>query len=112
MSYSLVNQSAIQKDPRKLAFLSPRMPVIRYKELTEIYHRNLTIIAVEKVVNMLNCVLLPASCIHHDRRRPDRRMMLHGRTYYIFEIDDVTELEWAKYRTMCAQEEVNENLRR
>lgn len=99
MQTSLVDQTQLQKDPRKLAFKYPRMPVIRYKELTESYHRSLTIVAAEQVSKMFGCVLLPAPCVHHDRRRPDRRMMIHGRTYYVFEADDITDLEWAKYQT-------------
>lgn len=98
---SLVDPNQLQKDPRKLAFKFPKMPVIRYKELTEIFHRSLTIIAVEKVVKMLGCVLMPAPCVHHDRRRADRRLMIHGRTYYVIEIDEVTDLEWAKYQARC-----------
>lgn len=94
---SLVDRSKISRDPRKLAYLYPSMPVRRYKELTEDYHRSMTLAAIEQVARMMHCVLMPASCIHHDRRRPDRRMQLHGRTYYVVEIDDVTELEWAKY---------------
>jgi hypothetical protein len=100
MLHSLVDRTAMKRDPRKLAFLYPKMPVKRYKELTEDYHRKMALMTVEQVTNMFDCVLLPASCIHHSRRVSERRLLLHGKTYYVYFRDDVTELEWAKYQAL------------
>lgn len=100
MLHSLVDRTAIKRDPRKLAYLYPKMPVSRYKELTEEFHRRVSIVAVERVVAMFQSVLLPASCVHHARRKSDQRLLLYGKTYYVFNQDDVTELEWAKYQAL------------
>lgn len=98
---TLVNLDQIQRDPRKLPYLYPKMPASRYKELSETYHRCLTILALEKVSAMFGAVLIPSSCVHHDRRRADRRIMVHGRTYYVMDETEVTPLEWAKYKAIC-----------
>jgi len=106
MTYSLVDAEKLRRDPRKLAFLYPKMPVIRYKQLTEDYHRNITLMTAEKIADMFGAVLLPSSCVHHSRRRPDRRLMIYGRVYYVREMDDVTEMEWEKFR--CTVQEMRE----
>lgn len=103
LSMSLVTDEKLRRDPRKLAYLYPRMPVIRFKELVEDYHRSVTIRTVEQVAEMFGAILVPASCVHHKRRRPDRRVMIYGRTYYVFERDEMTDLEWAKYRELCGE---------
>jgi len=103
MTYSLVDAEKLRRDPRKLAYLYPKMPVIRYKQLTEEYHRGITLLTAEKIADMFGCVLIPSSCVHHSRRHPDRRVMIYGRGYYVRETEDVTDLEWEKFR-LFAQE--------
>lgn len=52
---------------------------------------------------MVGCRLLPSSCVHHRRRDPQRRVTLHGRSYYLVAAEDVTELEEAKYQAICQE---------
>lgn len=89
-----------RKDPRKLAYLYPKMPVIRYKQLTERYYHDLTLEALTKAVQALGGYLVPASCVHHRRRDPDRRIFIFGRAYYAIHGDEITELEMAKYQAI------------
>lgn len=103
MNLSLVKPETLQKDPRKLPYMYPKMPVIRYKELSEQYHRTLTLQAAEQIGAMFGAVLVPSSCINHKRRRADRRMMIYGRTYYVLERDELTDVEWAKYTAVTAE---------
>lgn len=98
---SLVADAKIERDPRKLAYLYPKMPLRRYKELVDEYYRNLTLRAAEQLAHMSGCVLLPSACVHHRRRDPARRMMLFGRTYYSVPEEELTELEQAKYLILC-----------
>lgn len=107
MPLSLVDSNRLKKDPRRLAYLYPKMPVGRYKELTEDYHRSITIQTMEHISAMFDAVLLPASCVHHKRRRPERRILLYGRSYYVFDVEDLTDLERAKYRALCASETIS-----
>lgn len=101
MTLSLVDQSKLEKDPRKLAFLYPRMPASRYKEKTEEYYRQLCLQRIEAVARMHDSLLVPAPCIHHKRRDPKRRLTVFGRTYYVIPEDELTRLEEAKYRAAC-----------
>lgn len=101
---SLVADAKIERDPRKLAYLYPSMPLRRYKELVDEYYRNLALRAAEQMAQMSGCVLLPSACVHHKRRDPARRLMLFGRTYYSVPEDEMTELEHAKYQSFCMAE--------
>lgn len=100
-SLSLVPSKSIAKDPTKLAYLYPRMPVGRYKEQTDTYYRAMTIRAVEEALKPFGAVLIPSKCVHHKRRDPERRIMIYGRTYYTVQADTMTDLEAAKYAIMC-----------
>lgn len=82
------------RDPRKLAYLCPRLPLWRYKEIVEDWHRAAAIRAAEEVARMFGAYLLPASCVHHKRRRSDRRLMIYGRNYYVMQ--ELTALERQK----------------
>lgn len=104
MSLSLVDREKLSKDPRKLVFLFPKLPLVRYKSMAEDYHRGVTVLAAERIASMFNSVLLPSTCVHHSRRRPERRLMLYGRTYYIVERDLLTPTEWKKYQEICKEE--------
>lgn len=97
----LVNPNKLKKDPRKLPYLYPNMSVYRYKDQTEEFYRLYVLHLIEKMAQMFDCVLLPSSCVHHRRRNADRRIMIFGRSYYITHINNLTDLEWEKYRIMC-----------
>ena len=101
MSLSLVPKNLIDKDPTKLAYHFPQMPVGRFKQRTDGYYRARTIKAVEDTLALVGAVLLPSSCIHHKRRDPSRRTVLYGRTYYVVAETDMTDLEWEKYKCIC-----------
>lgn len=103
-SYSLVNRRRIERDPRKLAYLYPNMPVGRFKQAVDDYYRNVTVKTIEDVVHMVGLKLVPASCVHHKRREADKRIHILGRTYYVRDPADLTPLEMEKYRAICAGE--------
>lgn len=105
---SLIDRSRLQRDPRKLAYLYPRMPVTRYKAQTEEYYHDITIKTVEDVAKMAGLVIVPASCVHHKRREASKRIFLFGRSYYVRKIEDLTPIELAKYKEQCTPiQEVN-----
>ena len=97
-SLSLVQPERIARDPRKLAYLYPNMPVSRYKAQVDEYYRLTCLAALEQVAKMQNAKLIPASIIHHRRRDTARRITLFGRAYYVIDDDDLTDLEIEKYR--------------
>lgn len=108
---SLVANSRIE-DPRKLPYLFRKMPAIRYKELSEEYYRTKSLQAVEEAAQMGGMIVVPSICVHHKRRQADRRISLLGRTYYLLREDEMTDLELAKYRSLCVErEDANEQLR-
>lgn len=98
--HSLVDQTKLDKDPRKLPYFYPRMPAIRYKQLSEDYYHALTLKAIEQAAKALNGYIVPAICVHHRRRHPERRISIFGRVYYAIPADDITELELAKYKAI------------
>lgn len=53
--------------------------------------------AAENVAEMFGAVVVPAPVFNHKRRRPERRIMIFGRTYYVVSPDDLTDMEQAKY---------------
>lgn len=101
---SLVADEKIEKDPRKIAFLYPKMPVGRYKKLVDEYYRNRTLRAAEQIAKKFGSILIPASCLHHRRRNPDLRLMVLGRAYYCIQEDDLTDLEKIKYQYVCTEQ--------
>lgn len=98
--FSLVRPEQISRDPRKLAFLNPKMPARTYKKRTDEYYRLICIRILERMAGMNNEILLPASCVHHRRRDPERRLLAFGKNYYVFSANELTEIEWMKYRQM------------
>lgn len=98
---SLVSHDRIQKDPRKLAYLYPKMPVGRYKEQTDEYYRLMALKSAEDTAKASNALLVPSTCLHRRRRDPQRRVMLFGRTYYVVPQDDLTEMDLEKYKLAC-----------
>lgn len=100
------------RDPRKLPYLYRTMPASRYKELSEDYYRTKSLEAVEEAAQIGGLIVVPSACIHHKRRQADRRISLLGRTYYLLREDEMTDLELAKYRSLCIErEDANEQLR-
>ncbi|WP_298737657.1 hypothetical protein [uncultured Chitinophaga sp.] len=100
---SLVANEKIERDPRKLAYLYPKMPVGRYKDLVDEYYRNTTLRAAEQIAQMSGCILVPSRCLNHKRRDSSRRLMVLGYAYYNIPEDELTDLERAKYIELCAE---------
>jgi hypothetical protein len=97
-----VASNKINKHPRNLAYLYPKMSLMSFHDRVNEYYQLLALKSAEDTARALNALLLPSACLHHRRRDPARRVMINGRNYYIIPQDEVTELEWAKYRTLCA----------
>lgn len=94
---SLVSNKKLEKDPRKLPYLYPHMPLLRYVKKAEEYHRGLTIKAAEDIAKMFDAILLPSKCVHQGRRDPERRIMIYGKNYYLRNLSDLTKTEKRKY---------------
>lgn len=75
------------------------MPGYRLLAVADEFYKGRAIQAAEDVASLFGAVLVPAPCIHQRRRRPDRRVMIFGRTYYVLEPDELTQMEYAKYQT-------------
>lgn len=58
--------------------------------------------AAEKTAEAAGFVLLPAICVHHKRRNPERRMTLFQRAYYLVPECDMTPGEFEKFRVVCS----------
>lgn len=101
---SLINETVVAKDPTKLLYLYPSMPKIRYAKMVDSYYKAQAILAAEKAAKANNCLLVPARCIHYKRRDQSRRITIYGRSYYIMPIDDMTDLELAKYKAVCEEQ--------
>jgi len=86
-------------DPRKLPYLYRNMPASRYKELSEDYYRTKSLQAIEDAAKLGGFIVVPSACINHKRRQAERRINLLGRSYYLLRKDEMTDLEYAKYRT-------------
>lgn len=73
--------------------------------MVNVYYRAQAIAAAEKAAKANHCLLVPARCIHYKRRDQSKRIVLYGRSYYIMHKDDMTDLEWAKYKAVCEDSE-------
>lgn len=101
MMLSLVVNERIRRDPRKLAYLHPRLPLSRYKEQTDEYYQELALKAAEDAARAAGAVLVPSTCLHRRKRQSERRTMIYGRTYYVYQLDDLTPMELEKYKLAC-----------
>jgi len=93
---SLVDPSRL-RDPRGLLFKFPSMPAIKYKYISDRFYRNYTLDVAEKIAAMFGCYLVPAACVHHRRKNPERRIMIHGHSYYVRHPDEMNEIEYEKF---------------
>lgn len=96
-----MDDSRVRRDPRKLAYLFPSMPVGRFKNAVDAYYKDITLKTIEDVARMAGMVVVPASCIHHQNRKAARRVHVIGRAYYILKIDELTLTERMRYRDAC-----------
>jgi len=101
---SLINPEKLEKDPTKLLYLYPSMPKIRYAKQVDAYYKAQAIAAAEKVAKANGCLLVPTKCIHYKRKDQSKRVVIYGRSYYIMSRDDMTDLEWEKYKIFCENE--------
>lgn len=104
VKFSLVDVGVIRRDPRKLSFLAPKLPLSRFRALTDEYYRACAIKAAEEVANIAGQLLVPSGCMSKKRRDPARRLMIFGRTYYVLSLDEMTPIEIQKYRQAVAAE--------
>lgn len=102
MNGSLVNAKKIKKDPRNLVYLFPSIPATEYKRRTDDYYRYVCLQALEKVAAMTGKIVVPAVCIHWERKKKlaDRRVKLFTKTYYIVEQNEISQTEYEKYKSM------------
>lgn len=95
---SIVDSRKLERDPRRLAYLRPKLPLFRFRELTDDFYTASCLKAAEEVAKICGNVLVPSSCMNKKRRDPQRRVMLFGRTYYVLHESEMTELEKEKYQ--------------
>jgi hypothetical protein len=100
LNLSIVDEKKLQRDPRRLAFLRPNLPLFRFREMTDDYYKSMCLKAAEEVAMICGNVLVPSSCMNKKRRDPQRRVMLFGRTYYILHESEMTNVEKEKYRSV------------
>lgn len=93
---SLVDHSRL-RDPRGLLYKFPSMSAVRYKYISDRFYRHYTLDVAEKIARMFGCYLVPAACVHHSRKRADRRIMIHGYSYYVRHPDEMNETELKKF---------------
>lgn len=102
LNLSIVDDSKLQKDPRRLAFLRPNLPLFRFRELTDNWYKSASLKAAEEVAKIAGKVLVPSGCMNKKRRDPQRRVMLFGRTYYVLDESEMTEIEKEKYQNVVS----------
>ena len=98
---SLIDPEVVAKDPTKLLYLYPSVPKIRYAKMVDNYYRAQAILAAEKAAKANHCYLVPARCINYKRRDQSKRIVLYGRSYYVMSMDEMTDVEMAKYKAVC-----------
>lgn len=93
---SLVDHTKL-RDPRGLLFKFPSISAVRYKYISDRFYRNYTLYVAEKIARMFGCYLVPAACVHHTRKRADRRIMIHGYSYYVRHPHEMNNTEMNKF---------------
>lgn len=109
MRLSIVDEKAIRYDARKLAFLYPSIRASTFKNRTDKYYRNRSILAVEQVAKMFGCLLVPTSCLHYTRRNKARRVEILNHAYYIMRPDEMREIEIDKYMELAKEDTTHES---
>lgn len=102
---SLVPRYKIEKDPRNLAYLFPSMPLAKFSKATDEYFHLKALLAVESIAKMVDHILVPAACFHWQRKKQlqHRNVRVIGRSYYVLMLDDLSDMEKAKYEDMIGE---------
>lgn len=98
-----LNLSLVKEVPdvTKLPYLYPKMPLLRYKKMAHEYYKKVALKAAEEVAKANDCFLLPACCMNYKRRDPKKRVSIYGKNYYAVSYDEITPLEYEKYKLLC-----------
>jgi hypothetical protein len=96
---TLVKQSKIAKDPRNLPYLFPSMPIAKYKKIADDFYKHSALKSLEDAARINHQLLIPAHCLHWQRKKKftEQNVRVFGRSYYLIDYDDLTDLEITKY---------------
>lgn len=106
---TIVPADKIQNDPQHILYHFPSMNAVKYTKLSQEYHFWRSVDVAEQTARMFGSLLLPARCIHWERktRLASRRIQIGKKSFYILKYEELTEIEWTKYKEEVAM--VNEN---
>jgi hypothetical protein len=96
---SIVPLDKIEKDPRNLAYFYPRMPVTKYAKMTNEYFFWRMVQVAEAVAKLEGKLLIPASCIHWERKKKlsERMVSVFKQSFYLMTAAELTKNEKKKY---------------
>lgn len=107
---SIVISSKIQHDPQTLLYHFPGIDKVRYTRLSQEYYFWKSVQAAEQAAAIVGCLLVPASCLHWERKLAVREkgMKIGKFSYFILRRDEMTAREKMKYDTEQAKAFGNE----
>lgn len=96
---TIVPQEILKNDPQHLLFHYPEIHPVRYTQLHADYHFWRAVDAAEKTAAMFERYLVPASCLHWERRSKfaHKRVQVGRKTFYALARDEMTRREFEKY---------------
>lgn len=99
----LVPANKIEKDPRNLPYLFPSMPLTRYAKIINQYINWKLLALAEDIARIEGKRVIPSQCLHWERKKKyeDKSIRIARRSFYLMDEDELTDLEWEKYRSFC-----------
>ncbi|SFT00528.1 hypothetical protein [Paenibacillus sp. 453mf] len=104
---TIVPTEKVKQDPQSYLFHFPSVHPIKYTRMFTEHHHWKAVEAAEKVAKMCGRVLVPASCLHWERkeRKGDRRIQIGKHAFYALALEELTKNEHQKYMKHVQEEE-------
>lgn len=103
---TIVPQDKVKQDPQSYLFHYPSVHPVTYTKMFAEHHHWKAVQAAEKVASMCGMVLVPANCLHWERkaRKADRRVQIGKHAYYTLALNELTQNEHKKYLSQVQEE--------
>ncbi|MEE4565945.1 hypothetical protein [Paenibacillus polymyxa] len=97
---SIVPAEKIENDPQEFLYRFPKMNAVRYHKMQEEFTFWKTVQIAEKVALISKLLLVPADCIHWQRKLVlghECRIVIKKRAFYLISESEMTQTEKKKY---------------
>lgn len=96
---TIIPVDKLASDPQHLLYHFPSIHPVKYTKMSAEYHFWRSVAVAEQVAKMSGKLLIPATCLHWERkvRHADRRLQIGKKSFFVMSQEELTNNELHKY---------------